>query len=94
MQAIAETVSKYNFEKFEKPPRHWKADIVDQIIAIVGPNKKYNFVYWLTMIKRSRRSWGDCMVILKNASQLPGEYNRGGFITNQLKPPKQDNLNF
>lgn len=90
-------------KKTVKPPRHWKADIVNQIIELIGLNPAYakydkatqykkTYVQWLSMIKRSRKGWGDMMSVLKNASGLPDKYNKAGYIINQLKPVKTQKL--
>lgn len=83
MQQIGLFVDVYK-QTNVKAPTHWKADIVNQIIELVGEDKKYNFVFWLARIKRSRKTWGECMDIIKKARGLDKKYNVGGFINNSL----------
>ena len=82
MQQIGLFIKKKEISK--KAPSHWLADIVNQIIELVGENKKYSYGFWLAKIKRSGKSWGDCMQIIKKAKGLDSKYNKGGFINNSL----------
>jgi hypothetical protein len=96
MDNLNKYLDKYLKQAENKPPRHWKADITNQIIELVGLNRKYSklstekqfkntYVFWLSMIARSGKSWGDMMYILKEASRLDSKYNKAGFICNKLK---------
>lgn len=73
--------SKFDIKK--KGPPHSKAASVDEIIKLVGENRTYNYTYWLRKIGIA--SYGDVLGIIKQASDLPKGYSRGGFITNRLK---------
>lgn len=90
MKSLSEYLQQYENTPTVRPPRHWKADIVNQMIEM-GFEKK-DYVRWLTMIKRSRKSWGDMMVILKEANGLPSQYSKIGFIINKLKVVKTQKL--
>ncbi len=95
MTPLADFLKKYEGADLTKPPPHWKADIVNQIIDLCGMNRKYEkfdgktqfrktYSEWLGMIKQSGKSWGDCMDILKTAGTLKPPYGKGGFIHNKL----------
>ena len=102
MNKIDTYLEKYKVGNTKAPP-HWKADIVNLIIELIGldpqftkwsPAEQYRktFGKWLGMVKRSRKSWGDCMDVLKKAQGLPSKYNKAGYIVNQLKAPKTQKL--
>lgn len=65
-----------------KGPPHEKAASVDEIIKIVGLNKKYGYTYWLRKVGRA--SYPAVMGILKQVSGADKKYNKGGLITNLL----------
>lgn len=99
MLSIGEYLSKNQSIPDSKAPSHWKADIVNQIIDLVGLSPKFSvfdkptqfkktYIYWLSLIKKSGKSWGDCMCLLKEANGLDSKYSKGGFITNKLKTKK------
>lgn len=96
MLSLAEYLKKFEGIPNTKAPSHWKADIVNQIIDMVGLNPKFaalpkpeqykkTYVYWLVLIKKSGKTWGDMMTMLKDASTMHPKYPKGGFITNKLK---------
>lgn len=75
--------------KKPKPPPHELAASVNEVISFLGESlgesKKYPYKYWLNKVKKSGKSYGDIMVIIKKAQGLDKKYNKGGFISNQLK---------
>lgn len=80
MEVVSNLLGKYLNK--QKVPPHEQAAKVDLIVEIVGLNKTYNYTYWLRKVKKF--SYGDIVNICKEASNLEGKYNKGGFITNKL----------
>jgi hypothetical protein len=85
-------ISRYQLHKDKRSVPHELAASVDEIIKEVGLTKQYNYGYWLFMVKRSRLKYNDILGILKEANTLSAKYNKGGFITNKLCPPKQKKI--
>jgi hypothetical protein len=79
---------KIDIQRYMKPkakaPSHELAASVNEIIALVGTSKQYDYGYWLRKVKTSRMSFCEVLGVLKEARDLPGKYNQGGFITNKL----------
>lgn len=69
--------------KINKAP-HDLASIVDEIIAVTGEHKTYNYKYWLGKVKRSKLSFNEILNLLEKAKGLDEKYNKGGFITKRL----------
>lgn len=67
----------------EKTPPHEKAASVQEILKLVPETKQYNFGYWLRKLGKAK--YGSILTILKEARGLDKKYNKGGYITNQLK---------
>lgn len=77
--------SKESGEKKKETP-HEKAAIVNEIIALVGESKKYNYGYWLRMI--GAISFSEMQGILKQVQGADAKYNKGGMLTNILRKRK------
>ena len=76
-----------------KVPRHEIAASVDEIVALVGVDKTYNYGYWLRKVKQSGMCFPEILGVLKEARDLPDKYNKGGFITNKLSGKKNAKTN-
>lgn len=50
----------------------------------IGFTKKYSRLFWLGRIKRSGLNFYTLEKIIEKALALPKEYNRGGYVNNQL----------
>lgn len=70
-----------------KAPKHEKAAIVNEIIAVVGDHPKYNFKYWLRMI--GNRTYGEMLGLLKEISNAPDKFPKGALLTNKLRKTKK-----
>lgn len=85
MEGLDSILNRYKAnQELKKPPSHEKAASVNAILELLGDNKIYNYSYWLRKVGSA--SYSNVLEIVKKASDLEGKYNRGGFITNQLKP--------
>lgn len=73
-----------------KVPRHELAAIVDDIQKVLGfkEGDKYGYKYWLSVVKRSGKHYGEMVGILKETAGLDKKYNRGGYLTNKLSKKK------
>lgn len=72
-----------------RPAPHETAASANEILECLKPEPVQKpYTYWLGVVKRSGKSYGDVMAIVKKAKDLPAKYNRGGYVTNQLKKPK------
>lgn len=80
-------------KKVTKLPPHELAASVNEIVALVGISDKYDYGYWLRLVKKSKFSFPEVLGVLKEARDLPGKYNCGGFITNKLLGKKKTNGN-
>lgn len=58
---------------------------VSAVACLKDEKIQKTYAYWLALVKRSEASYGDVMAILKKAKGLPAKYNRGGYVTNQLR---------
>lgn len=81
MEPISKLLEKY--KENEKSPPHEKAASVNEILKIVPETKLYNFGYWLRKVGKVK--YGQILAVCKEAKGLEKKYNKGGFITNQLK---------
>jgi len=64
---------------------HELADSVNYIIAAVGSTKRYNYGYWLSKVKRKGLTFFQVKQLVDKANGLDGKYNKGGFLSNQMK---------
>lgn len=83
MQELVERMKQQTKKTDKKKTPHEKAAIVDEIIALVGESKKYNYGYWLRKI--GKISFGEMQGILKQVRNADPKYNKGGMLTNILK---------
>lgn len=74
----------------EDAPKHDKAASVNEIMtALYGSDFKtkkvgrYGYGYWLKKI--GDRPYSSILGLVKKMNQLPNKYNKGGWLTNQLK---------
>ena len=51
----------------------------------IGFTKKYSRGYWLGLIKKSGKNNFSIQRIVNKALDLPDNYNKGGYVTNQLQ---------
>ena len=58
--------------------------IVNAIIEVVGEHPRYNYVYWIGRIHRSKLSTNAILDLVDKAKGLDVKYNKGGFIGNRL----------
>jgi len=81
-------LDKFKYKKGD--PAHEKAYIVNQISKTVPLTKTYNYVYWLAKVKQFDKSGGEnghwlIMNWLRTISDYPGDFNKGGILTNKFK---------
>ena len=74
--------ASFSFELKNKPASHEKAASVNEIISLIGETREYNYTYWLHHV--GSVPFSKILEIVKKARELPKQYNKGGFITNQL----------
>ena len=71
-------------KKKKKPPPHDLSAMTELIKEEIGFNQKYGRGYWLRHLKKSKISYGELIGVLKEISNLPLKYNKGGRLTNIL----------
>ena len=78
------------FEKYNQPvvkssgPPHALAASVSEIIKVVGDHPKYGYGYWLRIVKKSKRGYGDILGLLKEIEKMDMKYPKGATLTNKL----------
>jgi len=84
MEEIGSLIAKR--KKKERPPNSAHAAAVNEIIAFMRQYPKEQQMprgYWDRKVKGA--SYAGVLAILKKAKDLPPQYKKGGYITNQLK---------
>lgn len=66
-----------------KAPKHEVAAAANEVVKLLGNNKQYPYTYWLRKVKGI--SYSKVLSICKEASNLPNQYSKGGFLTNRFK---------
>ena len=74
-----------NIREEETTAPHELADSVNYIKDNIGFSGKYRAGYWLGAIKKSGLTHFQVKQLVDKALTLPPKYNRGGFLSNQMK---------
>lgn len=72
------------FEHDPKAPKHPLAASVNEILKFVGENKKYTYGYWLRLVSKSGKTYGEILSLIKSLEKMDKKYPRGAVLTNKL----------
>ena len=71
--------------KIPRQAPHELSASVNEIERYLPFNKKYGRGYWLRIVKKSNKSFGEVCYLLGKMNALDKKYNKGGWLTNKFK---------
>ena len=71
--------------KIPRQAPHELSASVNEIEKYLGFTEKYGRGYWLKMVKKSGKSFGEVCYLLGKMNCLDQKYNKGGWLTNKFK---------